>query len=189
MTISDVAVIIAIILAPIFAVQVQKIIEKLKDNRARKMKIFSTLMSTRATPLSPYHVEALNRIDIEYYKNKDVVDTWKLLHDNFANYPKDPKAKDFETRLSSCAEKSNDLLTDLLYEMSKSLNYKFDKVLLKRGCYIPKGHGDMELEQNIIRSGLVNLLCGHSPLPIKILEATTQEGSQEQKDENKKGKQ
>lgn len=91
MTISDWLVIIAIIIAPILAVQIQKFIENRKVIKERKMQVFRTLMATRATSLSPLHVEALNMIDIEFHKDKKIVDAWKLLLDNFANYPKDPK--------------------------------------------------------------------------------------------------
>ncbi len=183
MTISDWLVIIAIIVAPALAIQVQKIIENIKETRARKMRIFKALMATRATPLYPIHVESLNMIDIEFYRNKRVVDAWKLLHDNFANYPKDPKEKDYDTKLLSCGERSNNLLTDLLYEMSKTLGYSFDKVLIKRGCYIPKGHGDIELEQTFIRRGLARLLCGQGSLPINVVKNIQKEaqGKQENK--------
>lgn len=63
MTISNWLVITAIIVAPILAVQIQKFIESKKEKRARKIQIFKALMATRATPLSPLHVEALNMID------------------------------------------------------------------------------------------------------------------------------
>ncbi|MFH1997720.1 MAG: DUF6680 family protein [Patescibacteria group bacterium] len=169
MTISDWLAILAILLAPLLAVQVQKFIENRKDIKNRKLQIFKALMATRATPLYPAHVEALNMIDIEFYNDKKIVDTWKLMHDNFYNYPKDPKAQDYNARLTTCSEKSNDLLADLLYEMSIVLGYKFDKVLLKRGCYIPKGHGDFQLEQDFIRRSLVDLFIGSKPLPIKVV--------------------
>lgn len=170
MTISDWLVIAAIIIAPILAVQIQKFIESRKFLKERKMHVFRTLMSTRATPLSPLHVEALNMIDIVFHKDKRIVDAWKLLLDNFANYPKDPKDSTYQTRLSASTEKSNELLTDLLYEMAKSLNYDFDKVHLKRGAYIPKGYADFELEQNFIRRSLVELFLGQKSIPINITE-------------------
>lgn len=170
MTISDWLVITAMIIAPILAVQIQKFIESRKESKERKMQVFRTPMATRATPLSPLHVEALNMIDIVFHKDKRIVDAWKLLLDNFANYPKDPKDPGFQTKLTASSEKSNELLTDLLYEMAKSLNYDFDKVHLKRGAYIPKGHADFELEQNFIRRSLVDLFLGIKPLPINIVE-------------------
>ena len=81
MTISDWLVIVIILLAPLLAIQTQKYIENSREKKARKMKIFRTLMATRGNPLSPQHVEALNMIDIEFYENKKIVDGWKLLLD------------------------------------------------------------------------------------------------------------
>lgn len=169
MTISDWLVIIAIIIAPILAVQIQKFIENRKVIKERKMQVFRTLMATRATPLSPLHVEALNMIDIEFHKDKKIVDAWKLLLDNFANYPKDPKDPNYQTKLNSSAERSSELLTDLLYEMAKVLDYDFDKVHLKRGAYIPQGHADIELEQNFIRRSFVDIFLGGKSIPINIV--------------------
>ncbi|OGX19817.1 MAG: hypothetical protein A3K83_00165 [Omnitrophica WOR_2 bacterium RBG_13_44_8b] len=169
MTISDWLVIAAIVIAPILAVQIQKFIESKKEKRARKMQIFRALMATRATPLYPQHVEALNMIDIEFFENKKITDAWKLLLDNFANYPKDPKDTNYQAQLNSSMEKSTDLLVDLLYEMAKHLNYKFDKVHIKRGAYIPKGHADYILDQEFIRRALVGVLLGQVPIPIKVV--------------------
>lgn len=169
MTISDWLVIAAIIIAPIIAVQIQKYIENRKASRDRKMQIFRSLMATRATTLSPRHVESLNLIDIEFHQDKKIVDAWKLLLDNFMNYPKDPNDPNFQTKLNACSERSSDLLTDLLYEMAKVLNFTFDKVHLKRGVYIPQGHTDIELEQTIIRRSLTDLFLGIKSLPITIV--------------------
>ncbi len=176
-TISNWLVIAAIVIAPILAIQIQKFIEDKKEKRARKTNIFRVLMATRATPLSPAHVEALNMIDIEFYKHKKVTDAWKILLDNFYNYPKDPKEKDYNTRLLSCSEKSSDLLVDLLFEMSKVLGYNFDKVLLKRGCYVPRGHGEIEMDQFFIRKSLIDLLANKKTFPIKIMEENKKEGN------------
>ena len=170
MTTSDLFVIIAIIIAPVLAVQVQKFIENRKAATDRKMQIFRTLMATRMTPLSPLHVEALNMIDIEFHKDKRIVDTWRSLLDNFASYPQDPEDPNYTTMLTSRAEKSIELLTDLLYEMSKVLNYNFDKVhLIKRGAYIPKGHADIESENQFLRRSLMGLFLGSKSLPIHIV--------------------
>lgn len=184
MTISDWLVILAIVIAPILAIQIQKIIENRKEIKARKMQIFRTLMATRATPLYPQHVEALNMIDIEFFENKKVTEAWKLLLDNFANYPKDLKDPNYQTKLDTSADKSSELFTDLLYEMAKSLNYDFDKVHLKRGAYIPQGHTDFELEQNFIRRSLVQLFLGQKSIPINIAEhkETTQTRDVEKSD-------
>lgn len=169
MTINDWLIIAAMIIAPILAVQIQKFIECRKETKERKIQIFRTLMATRATPISPLHVEALNMIDVVFYKDKNIVDAWKLLLDNFSNYPKDTKDPNYQTKLTASSEKSSDLLIDLLYEMAKSLNYDFDKVHLKRGVYIPQAHAVFNLEQDIIRKSLVEVFVGKKTIPINIV--------------------
>jgi hypothetical protein len=116
MTISDWLVIFAILAAPIVALQIQKYIEDRKEIRARKMQIFRTLMATRATRLDSKHVEALNMIDIEFFESKKITEAWKLLLDNFVNYPKDIKDPNYQVQLNLCVEKSNNLFINLLYE-------------------------------------------------------------------------
>ena len=172
MNISDWLAILAILVAPIVALQIQKYIEDRKEIRARKMQIFRTLMATRATRLDAKHIEALNMIDIEFFKNEKVTEKWKLLLDNFANYPQDPNEKNYESKLSSCAEKSDGLFVDLLSEMAKSLDYKFDEVHLKRNIYIPKGQTDYMMSQEFMRRAFVEVLSGKRAIPIKILSAT-----------------
>lgn len=66
MTISDILMIIAVLVAPFFAVYVQKKIETWKSQRDTKLWIFKTLMATRGATLSPQHVQALNMIDLEF---------------------------------------------------------------------------------------------------------------------------
>lgn len=77
------------------------------------------------------------------------------------------------------------MLTDLLYEMAKVLDYDFDKVHLKRGAYIPQGHVDIELEQNFIRRSLVDLFLGGKSIPINIVNPPEQTETTKTKAGNK----
>lgn len=172
MTTSDWLIIAAIILAPIVAIRIQTFLENRKAKKERQLKIFRSLMKTRATPLSPLHVEALNMIDIEFYEKTKVVDAWKLLLDNFEHYPQDTTAQDYKTKLDASQKKSEDLHADLLYEMAKELKYKFDKVHLKRGIYIPRGHAELEMDQFMLRKKIVDLFYGETALPIKIVDSS-----------------
>ena len=92
----------AIILGPVLAVQVQKIISSLQQKKNRRLKLFFTLMSTRGTPLEPDRVTALNMIDIEFYgrrifgfrletsSEKKVINSWKTYNDHLnTKYPPD----------------------------------------------------------------------------------------------------
>ncbi len=168
MTISDCLVILAILSAPSIAIQIQKGLERKREEKSRKMNIFRTLMTTRANPMNPQHVEALNTIDIEFYNDKEVVDAWKLLLDSYLDFPKEPTEPNYKSKLDSCVKKSNDLLTDLLFNIAKSLDYSFDKVELKRDAYFPKGHTDLLIDQEIIRRGVAGVLLGQVPIPIRI---------------------
>jgi len=175
MNISDWLTILAILLAPFFALQIQKYIEDRKEIRARKMQIFRTLMATRATRLDAKHIEALNMIDIEFFKNKKVTEKWKLLLDNFESFPKNLEEKSYQLKLNSCVEKSNDLFIDLLYEMAKSLDYTFDKVHLKRNVYSPKGQVDSMMDQEFMRHAFVEVLSGARSIPIKVVKPVKDE--------------
>ena len=170
MNISDWLAILAILAAPIVALQIQKYIEDRKEIRARKMQIFRTLMATRTTRLDVKHIEALNMIDIEFFKNNKITEAWKLLLDNFANYPQNSNEENYKSKLSSCAEKSDVLFVDLLSEIAKSLDYKFDKVQLKRNIYIPKGQANIIMDQEFMRHAFVEVLLGKRSIPIKVID-------------------
>ena len=181
MTTSDWLIISALLIGPIFAVQVQKAIESWRENKLRKLHIFKTLMATRGTPLSPPHVEALNRIDLEFFekkpKEKKAIDAWKIYRDHLHSLKINPNDPTYSVKLDAWTERSNELLTDLLYEMAQSVGYVFDKVQLKRGSYTPQGHADVEFELNFIRRSFVDLFIGKKPFPVQFVENPSQKDS------------
>ena len=174
MTISDTLMIFAVLISPVLAVQVQKIIESWRETKQRKILIFKTLMATRGTTLSPRHVEALNMIDLEFsIKNKNekrVVEAWKMYLDHLYDLNVDPKDPDYRVKMDVWTKRSIELLTDLLYEMAQNLGYEFDKVHLKKGSYNPQGHYDMEMEQNFIRRSIVDLFFGDKSIPVRLVQ-------------------
>lgn len=155
----DIIMIIAVILGPIAAVQIQKWLEQNRSKTERKLRIFKTLMSTRATRLSIEHVQSLNMIDIEFIdkRSEKVVIAWRSYHDHLSNG---------DIKSTSWTEKNDDLFIELLFEMGKSLGYKFDKVMLRRTAYSPIAHGDIELDQQTIRRGLSTILSGKAAFPV-----------------------
>jgi hypothetical protein len=155
----DIIMTLAVILGPIAAVQIQKWLEQSRNRTERKLKIFKTLMSTRATRVSIEHVQSLNMIDIEFIDKgyQKVVAAWRIYHDSLSNG---------DIKSATWMEKNDDLFIELLFEMGTSLGYKFDKVMLRRTAYSPIAHGDFELEQQTIRKGLAKILSGNAALPI-----------------------
>ncbi len=172
MTKAEMIMIAAILLGPVLAVQIQKFIESLRESRHRKLTLFRTLMATRATPISPAHVEALNMIDLEFYGRKAVTEAWKVYLDQLLNGPRNFEEQGYRAKLDAWTTRNNELLTDLLFAMSRNLGYKFDKVHLKRDVYFPKGHADIEDERTFIRQALVDVLQGRRTFPISVVNNT-----------------
>jgi len=158
--------ILALITGPILAVQIQKFLERLKETKARKVQIFRDLMATRAAGLAYQHVVALNLVGIEFHGEKfaNVVNAWMTYLDHLNSFPRDDEAM-----VKVWIDKKFDLLSDLLYEMGKSLGFNFDKVHIKKAGYLPKGYADQEEEQNFIRKSLVELFSEKRSIPMTIV--------------------
>jgi len=161
--ISNALIILSTLCGPIIAVQVTRYLDDQKEVRERKLWVFKTLMATRAYTLSPQHVEALNRIDLEFFlKNtneKQIVEKWREYLDLLGNKNLSPEQWNV---------KRVDLLVDLLYYMGKPLGYDFDKTQIKNGTYAPMAHGRIEEQQEAIRQGVIDIIKGEKPLPMFI---------------------
>ena len=163
MTTTDILMILATTVSPLIAVQVTRYLDDRNEVRGRKLQIFKTLMATRAQTLSPAHVEALNRIDLEFRakrKNeKAVLDVWQQYLDHLGN-----KSLDAPVWHS----KRVDLLVDLMHVMAAALGYDFNKTQIKNGTYSPIAHGLMEEEQEAFRRMMLELLEGKRVLPMFV---------------------
>lgn len=155
---------LAILVAPLLAVQTQKWLERFHEAKNRKMATFKTLMMYRATPISPIYVQALNVIELEFTKRRErkVRDAWKVLLD----YLNDPGTPNRVIEGARAAE----LRADLLVAMGECLGYRLDKVQIKKGVYYPLGLGTMEEEQNKIRELFLEVLQNKRRLPVAVFE-------------------
>ena len=87
MIIFNILTVIAILIGPVLAIQIERRLVKKRESHNRKLSVFKTLMATRGTPISYLHVEALNRIDLEFSNDKKydkVIKTWKEYFDNLS---------------------------------------------------------------------------------------------------------
>ena len=159
---TDVLIIVATFLGPILAVQAQKWLERRREITNARISVFKTLMATRALNLSGAHVEAINSVPLEFYGLKKITTKWKVYFEHLlqssASYPA------WET-------KRQELLYDLLLEMSTLLRYDFDAVEIKK-VYAPQGHAAIESDQEAIRQGLAALFKGQVTLPVEIRHPT-----------------
>src|SRR2546423_1616024 len=130
-------------------------------------------MATRAAKLSPEHVKALNMIDLAFYgsrffwthfkskKERQIVEAWKEYFDHLHQpFP--------DAELANWSVRGDELFVNLLYSISREVNFDFDRVSLKRGIYSPRAHGDLEYDQLAIRKMLVKVLSGETPLKMNV---------------------
>lgn len=165
--------ILAIVVGPILAIEVQKLLEKRREALFRKLLIYKTLMATRGTILSPQHVEALNLIDIEFNsrdrKEKKVLDAWRVYRDHLGESRKGDDQPD-NTEVKAWLDRRVELLTRLLSEMGQFLGYDFDEVQIRKGSYYPTLLGTVEDESHQIRSQFARVLRGEVSIPMKVTE-------------------
>jgi hypothetical protein len=145
------------ILGPVLAVQAQKWVESFREKSARRLAIFRTLMATRAMVLNPQHVEALNAVPIDFYKDKTVMDAWEEYFQHLTA----------THATEGWGSKRIDLFVKLLVLIGSRVGYQFNVAQMNR-IYFPNAHGELDMEQNFIRQGVVALLKGDKTLPIEI---------------------
>jgi uncharacterized protein DUF6680 len=165
MRISDLVMVLAVICGPILAVQAQKWVEVLRENKSRRLNTFKRLMATRGAPLSWSHVEGLNSIDLEFSgrsrKDDQVRRRWREYHDHLNSLSQDPEQQ--RQQLPRWTERKDELLANLLLDMGSAVGYDFDIVQIRRGIYSPMGHTNFELETQAIRRLLIEVLAGTAP--------------------------
>ena len=169
MTVTDWLMIAAVFLGPIIAVRLTRYLDNQKEIKGRKLDIFKTLMATRAYTVSWQHVEALNRIDLEFSQKqeREVIEAWKAYHDLLHNVT---------TPIEQWESKRVDLLVELLHKMATVLNYDFDKTHIKNSSYAPRAHGDAEMQETVLRESLIEVLAGKRSVPISV--SNRQQGDQ-----------
>ena len=173
----DWIIVLATIAGPILAVQAQKAVERFRERRDRKARVFAQLMATRAASVSAEHVQALNMIDIVYYgssalgirrrsrQEQAVLDAWKEYHDHLnAGLQAEGEG------LRHWSINREELFINLLHVMSQDVGYSFDRVQLKRGAYSPVAHETLETEHRALRMAVIRGLSGESSLKMQVVQ-------------------
>jgi len=169
MTINDVFLILAVLVAPFLAVFAQRQIDLWREQRQRKLWVFKTLMATRGRTLSPEHVQALNMIELEFQKpsEKPIRDAWKEYHDHLHSYP--DEGENQKERAAVWEKETANLLATLFIKMSKAFSYEFDAVQIKKGAYSPQRHATTEMELQLLRRFALEWLAGDRKVSVSIV--------------------
>ncbi len=175
------ATVLATVLGPVLAVQAQKWIERVQERNRRKSWVFNQLMATRASRLSPDHVQALNMIDLAFYGRRDfgksratktevaVTDAWHEYLDHLST----------RTDEMVWGVRSDELFTNLLSAMAKDVGYSFDRVQLKKGAYSPVAHGEQEAHLQTQRQLLGEVLAGDRSIKMEVTAFPTSQDAME----------
>ena len=122
MTLANWLIIAAILLGPGIALAVNRHLDRQRDLKDRQLAVFRALMATRAQTTSWRHVEALNRIDVEFSatvpKEAAVIEAWKRYLE--VSTASDTPAADWATRRVEA-------LADLLENLALVLDYRIDR--------------------------------------------------------------
>jgi hypothetical protein len=163
----------ALILGPVLAIQIQIFLEKLRVKRQRREALFRNLMGTRSERLNRIHVNALNMIDIEFYGRTFFGTRWATLSEKtvtnaWKNYNDHLNANSQYTDKELWSKRMDDLFITLLYEMAKALGYTYDEVSIRRDCYRPELHANIENAQLRVLAGLEQVLTGQAAFPVSV---------------------
>jgi hypothetical protein len=159
--------ILAIILGPLLAFEVQRRRDNRRERRERKLTIFRKLMMTLKAPLVPNHVDAINSIQVEFHgksgADKKVLDAWRL-YISHLNLPSNQENN------ARWLEKKFDLLIELVYEIGQSLGYKnIDKAAIRDNTYLPQGYVDVESENHRVRKEMLEVLDGLRAISVTMV--------------------
>jgi hypothetical protein len=156
-TVLGLAVVFATLFGPVVAVLITRWIDDSRRLNERRLEVFRLLMSSRRALLSPERVKALNLVEIEFYGIEPVLNAHKEVMDHI-------------NTLAARADRWNDrqrmLMTKLLSEMAKVLNYDLQQLDVLEGGYYPQAFADIDLENQAMRRVLLEVLSGRRPLTV-----------------------
>jgi hypothetical protein len=156
--------ILAILLGPLLAFEVQRKRDNRRERRNRKLDIYRRLVMTLKAPMAANHVDAINSIQLEFYDDKGVMDAWRLYISHLNNH------QQHKAEPARWMEKKFDLLVELVYLIGQSLGYKYvDRTAIRDHTYVPQGYEDVELEGQRIRKAVLEVLTGRHPLVMTML--------------------
>ena len=158
------ATVLAVLLGPLIGIQLEKWLEERRERKRRKIAIFRELMVTRASRLSPRHVEALNGVQLEFSADdqaeRRVVEAWKSYINHLGQVnPPNMELWDGEAMT---------LLVELIHTMGEFLGYSIGKDAIRREAYAPRVYQEIERENAELRKLAIDAYKGAGGLHVKV---------------------
>jgi hypothetical protein len=142
----------AIIVGPVLALLVQRILDHLRQDKRQRLELYLTLMGTRGAPVSPQHVNALNSVPVVFNKRRHTKIRTAL--QTLLQHTGAPRA----AAPAKWDERYADLKADLLQAMGADVGYNFTVDDVKRQLYAPMGHIEAELDLLQIRQAPTKII-------------------------------
>jgi hypothetical protein len=161
------AIVAATFLGPIFAVAITRWRESASRKYSRRLHVFRTLMATRKIGISPDHVNALNLVEVDFYKCKKVEAAWKSYQEHLNNFgrPEDEAWRETKERR----------LAELLFQIGAVLGFKIPALDIFKGGYAPLGWAHKEAASNGVLEYFHELAEGKKNFPIWLKGVTPQD--------------
>lgn len=162
---TGVAIICATLAGPILAVWASEWRQARREAVEQRHKVFQTLLGTRSNRLNREHVDALNRIDFVFQGSNyaQVREAWLL----YRKHLQSSQAGLTDQALQAFLAKSDDLLADLLFEISNSLGFSFSKSYIIEKSYRPDAHFISDVSLVEIQHLLLQVLKNGRPINIR----------------------
>jgi hypothetical protein len=133
------AIVFATLLGPIFAVLISLWREQRTALYNRRLWVFRTLMATRRVGISTNHVNALNMVEVDFYKCPKIEAAWAVYH----TYLNDTS----KTENEAWYVEKEKLLSKLLFEIGVVLKFDIQAIDIFKGGYAPKGWAHRDARQ------------------------------------------
>ena len=145
----------AIIVGPVLALFAQRALDRIREKKNRRVTLYLTAMSLRATWLNQDSLRALNSLDTVFSKrgDKPIRDAWaRVIAHAYTKRPVEPEAaRGWDNRML-------DLRVDLYQLLGEAVGYKHTVEYIKTHFYSPQYHVDAELEGIAIRKQLAKAI-------------------------------
>lgn len=161
---------------PILAVLATRLVDSLRDSRARKNAVFVSLMSTRRAQLTPEHVQALNLIEIEFANSPRVIAELKaymsLMEERvppLSRFERDEAVKAAHKQADDdLVRRRRRAFGSLVQAIGRKLGRNVDRYDIIEGGYYPGGWGEAETLQLDNLRRINDVLNWKGPFPIHL---------------------
>ncbi len=163
MTGSDIAIIVATFLGPIFAVAVTLWHQGRTADYQMRMNIFGVLMRLRRHGTNNDFVGAYNLVPVHFHKERKIIAAYREVQ----RVVNDPawEIPDAVPRLNQQHEVA---ISQLLFEMSKCLKVNVEAIDIQNGAYAPRGWKTDAERTEAMQSAFFRVLTGTSAVSVYV---------------------